>query len=335
MTLRRFLAVALPVVVVLSVAIGGVTRIAWTRYDLDGPLMAPTDVLVPRGGPAQIGETLATAGVIRDATEFRVAALVTRGDGPLHAGEFTFPPGAKLRDVLAILRTAHPTQHRLTIPEGLTAAQIAMLLQRADALAGETPIPEEGGVLPNTYAFDRGATRDSVLARATSAMERALADAWEGRAANLPLSSAQQLLTLASIVERETSHAAERPHVAAVYLNRLRLGMKLQADPTVAYAVSGGADTNDRGLTRVDLERDNPYNTYRVPGLPPGPIDSPGVASLQAVAHPAESDDLFFVADGTGGHLFARTNEEHDRNVAHWRAMQRNEIPRPPVPSNH
>ncbi len=335
MTLRRFLAVTLPIVLVLSVTIGSVTRIAWTRYDFEGPLMVATDVVVPHGGPSQIGEALDAAGVIRNDTDFRIAALMTRGDGPLHAGEFTFPPGVNLRDVLAILRTAHPTQHRLTIPEGLTAAQIAMLLQRADGLMGETPIPEEGGALPNTYAFDRGATRDSVLARATSAMEKALAETWDGRAAKLPLASAQQLLTLASIVERETSHPAERPHVAAVYLNRLRLGMKLQADPTVAYAVSGGADTNDHGLTRADLQRDNPYNTYRVPGLPPGPIDSPGVASLRAVAHPADSDDLFFVADGTGGHVFARTIEEHDRNVAHWRAMQRSEIPRPPVPSNH
>ncbi len=328
------LAVALPVVLVLSVVIGGIYRIATTRYELDGPLMAPASVVVPRGGPAQIGEALAAAGVIRDEREFRVAALVTRNDGPLHAGEFAFPAGAKLRDVLAILRTAHPVQHRLTIPEGLTAAQIAQLLQRTDVLTGETPIPNEGGVLPNTYSYERGATRDSVLARAAAAMDKALAEEWAGRAPGLPLASAQQLLTLASIVERETSHAAERPHVAAVYINRLRLGMKLQADPTVAYAVSGGTDTNDRGLTRADLDRDNPYNTYRVTGLPPGPIDSPGVAALHASAHPIVSDDLYFVADGTGGHVFARTNEEHDRNVVRWRTIQRGEPRRPPVPPN-
>lgn len=318
----RFFTVVMPITLVLSVAIGGVTRIAWTRYDLDGPLMKPAAVVVPHGGPSQIGEALAAAGVIRNDTEFRISALVTRGDGPLHAGEFTFPPGAKLRDVLAILRTAHPVQHHLTIPEGLTAAQIALLFQRADTLVGETPIPDEGGLLPDTYAYDRGATRDSLLMRATAAMDKALAETWAGRAPNLPLSTPQQMLTLASIVERETSHAAERPHVAAVYLNRLRLGMKLQADPTVAYAVSGGGDTNDRGLTRADLNRDHPYNTYRVPSLPPGPIDSPGVASLQAVAHPAESDDLYFVADGAGGHAFARTEEEHQRNVARWRALR-------------
>lgn len=329
MSIGRFLAVAMPVLLVVSVLVGGVTRIAWTRYDLDGPLMSPTNFVVPRGGPAQIGEALEAAGVVRDATEFRIAALVTRGDGPLHAGEFAFPPGAKLRDVLVILRTAHPAQHRLTIPEGLTAAQIALLFQRAEAMEGDPPIPNEGGVLPNTYSYDRGTSRAAVLARATAAMDKSLAEIWAGRAPRLPLASAAQLLTLASIVERETSHANERPHVAAVYINRLRLGMRLQADPTVAYAVSGGADTNDRGLTRADLERDNPYNTYRVTGLPPGPIDSPGIAALQAVAHPAESDDLFFVADGTGGHVFARTNEEHDRNVARWRALQRASAPPP------
>ena len=323
MSLRRFLAVALPIALVASVTIGSATRIATTRYNLDGPLMAPAGIVVPRGSPSQIGDVLAAAGVVRSATEFTIAATLTRGAGPLHAGEFAFPAGAKLRDVLAILRTAHPVQHRLTIPEGLTAAQIALLLEKGDALTGDMPVPDEGSVLPNTYSYDRGATRDSVLARAVAAMGKALADAWAHRPADTPLATPQQLLTLASIVERETSHPSERAHVAAVYLNRLKLGMKLQADPTVAYAVSGGENTNDRGLTRGDLDRDNPYNTYKVPGLPPGPIDSPGIASLDAVVHPADSDDLYFVADGTGGHVFARTEAEHEQNVAKWRAIQR------------
>ena len=220
-----------------------------------------------------------------------------------------------------ILRTAKPVEHHLTIPEGLTAAQIALLLDHAEATQGDTPVPPEGAVLPQTYAYEFGTTRAALVARATAAMDRALGQAWASRAPDLPLASAHDMLTLASIVERETAKSDERPHVAAVFLNRLRLGMKLQADPTAAYAASGGSGALNHTLTRADLDASNPYNTYQVAGLPPGPIDSPGVAAIQAVAHPANTDDLYFVADGTGGHVFARSVEDHNRNVAKWRAL--------------
>ena len=289
------------------------------RYERPGPLAVARAVVVPHGTPAQVGESLLAAGVIDDAVTFRLAVLVTRAAGSLHAAELAFPAHASLHAVLSVLRTGRPVQHRLTIPEGLTAAQVALLLDRAPALAGETPVPAEGALLPETYAFELGTTRTALAERAAAAMAGALAHAWEQREAGLPLAGPQELLTLASIVERETARPEERPLVAAVYLNRMRLRMRLQADPTVAYAASGGTGALDRKLTRADLDWPTPYNTYRVAGLPPGPIAMPGLASLRAVAHPAHTEDLFFVMDARGGHAFARTEDEHIRNVARWR----------------
>ncbi len=176
-------------------------------------------------------------------------------------------------------------------------------------------------MLPETYIYEYGASRESLLDRAHVALERALREEWAARAPDLPLASAQEALILASIVERETARTDERPHIAAVFLNRLRLGMKLQSDPTVIYGASGGTGSLDRPLSRADLDRDDPFNTYRIRGLPPSPICNPGLASLHAVLEPALSDDLYFVADGSGGHAFSRTLEEHGRNVARWRAV--------------
>ena len=303
-----------------ATAAGG-AWLALRAYDAPGPLADPRDIVVPRAATMPLARALADGGVIDNPLAFRAAALLTQRQGPLHAAELAFPAHASLRDVLAILRTARPVEHRLTIPEGLTAAQIAGLLAADDTLAGPDPIPAEGAALPQTYRFERGASRDAVLARAQSAMTRALDDAWSSRAPDLPLATPAQALTLASIVERETARPEERPLVAAVFLNRLRRGMKLQADPTVAYGASGGLGALDHRLSRADLDHDDPYNTYRNAGLPPGPICSPGAASLAAATHPADSDALYFVADGHGGHAFARTLEEHDRNVARWHAV--------------
>ena len=279
-------------------------------------------MVVPHGSPTDVAASLLRAGVIRRPLLFRLAAALTVRAGALHAAELAFPAHGSLREVLAVLRTGRPVQHFLTIPEGLTAAQIARLIDRAPALTGGIDLPPEGAVLPQTYEYSYGTTRDALLRRAEAAMRAALARAWDGRDPGLPLDSPAQLLTLASIIERETARPEERAHVAAVFVNRLRRGMRLQSDPTVAYAASGGEVTAGHGLTRDELDAPNPYNTYRVAGLPPGPIDSPGIASLQAAAHPAPSDDLYFVADGSGGHAFARTLEEHHRNVARWRASE-------------
>ena len=280
-----------------------------------------TNIVVPHGSLERLAAGLADAGAIDNPLYFRIAVWLTRHDGALHAAEFSFPEHASVNQVLAILRAAHPVEHRVTIPEGLTAHQIAALLARAEATSGEVGRFEEGSVLPQTYAYEYGAVRDSILARARTAMTKALATAWAGRVADLPLATPHDALTMASIVERETAKPEERAHVAAVYENRLRQGMKLQADPTVVYAASDGAGVLDHPLTRAELDRDDPFNTYRNVGLPPGPICAPSVASIQAVLHPMQSDDLYFVADGSGGHVFAATREAHEHNVTQYRML--------------
>jgi UPF0755 protein len=299
------------------------------RYRATGPLAEARNVVVPRGGIEAIGAALTEAGVVADARSFALAAWLTRQQGPLRAAEFAFPAGASLAQVLDVLRHARPVQRRITIAEGLGARQVAALLERAEGLTGAVPDFAEGSLLPETYAYQWGETRAAVLARAQAAMAAALAELWEKRAPNLPLATPAEAVVLASIVERETGLAEERPRVAAVFVNRLRRGMKLQSDPTVVFAAVG-APAMERPITRRDLDRDHPYNTYRVAGLPPGPICSPGRASLAAVLRPPATEELFFVADGTGGHVFSRTEEEHNRAVRRWREIERARLTPPP-----
>jgi UPF0755 protein len=305
--------------------LGGAAACGWHWWQgamvRPGPLAEARAIVVPHGGTAQLAGVLASDGALDQPWLFRVAAWLTRRQGTLHAAEFAFPAHASVRDVLAILRTAHPVEHHLTIAEGLTAQQIVAVLARTEAMTGEVRTIDEGSFLPQTYDYEYGADRAGIVARAQAAMQKDLAAAWADRAPGLPLSSPRDALILASIVERETAKPEERPHVAAVYLNRLREGMRLQADPTVIYLVSNGAGVLDHPLTRSELGRDDPFNTYRSVGLPPAPICSPSLDSLHAVLHPAASDDLFFVADGTGGHVFSRTYEAHDIAVAKWRAL--------------
>ena len=295
-------------------------------YTVSGPLAATHSVLVPRGSLETVADTLVAEHVVDSAATFRLAALLTSRRGPLHSAELEFPAQASLSQVLSILRTAKPVQRKLTVPEGLTALQIAALLDRTPGLEGLTATPAEGRFLPETYIYELGTLKSVVVERGRAAMERALDRAWAARTPGLPLGTRQDALVLASIVERETGKPDERPRVAAVFLNRLKRGMKLQSDPTIIYAVSGGLGVLDHGITKIELERDDPYNTYKIPGLPPGPIAMPGAASLKAVTQPLASDDLFFVADGTGGHVFARTQDEHLKNVAHWREVERARI---------
>ncbi len=289
-------------------------------YDAPGPLATAQDVVVPHGSFNDVGHALVLAGVIDRPWLFRAAAAATAWEGPLHAVELHFPPNASIDQVLRVLRFARPVQHLLTIPEGLTSARIAMLLASAQGLRGDVEVPAEGSVLPQTYAYELGMSRDALLGRAQAALRRALADAWQRRPADTRLRSPEEVLVLASVVERETGVARERPLVARVFLNRLRNGMRLQSDPTVVYGVSGGSGTLPSGLTRADLQQESPYSTYSTAGLPPGPICNPGVASIEAVLHPAISEALYFVADGSGGHAFADSLPEHERNVQHARA---------------
>jgi UPF0755 protein len=310
-------------VVILTIGGVGAGLTARHVFTMPGPLPAARAIVVPRGGAARIAKALRDSDMIASPLGFRLAMLATLSDGPLHAAELAFPAHASLREVLVILRTAKPVEHRLTIPEGLTARQISALLDHAEAATGTATISEEGAVLPDTYAYEYGTPRATLLARAEAAASKVLATAWAERDPTVPLASPREALILASIVERETAKPEERAHVAAVFLNRLRLGMRLQADSTVVYAASGGMGTLDHKLTRLELDQDGPYNTYRNHDLPPGPICAPGIASLHAVLHPASSDDLYFVADGTGGHLFARTIAQHDANVKRWRSLER------------
>jgi UPF0755 protein len=320
--MRRLL---IPLLMLLILA--GTAGLGWWQVNRawsgPGPLAQEVTLVVPRGGASAIADALAERGVVGQPLIFLAAAWITTGDGPLRAAEFTFPARASLRDVFDILRRGRPVQRRLTIPEGFNARQIAALLERTEGLTGELPVLVEGAVLPETYAYQFGETRTALLRRATAAMDQALAEIWAGRAPNLPLASPREALILASIVEKETGRADERGRVAGVFINRLRRGMMLQSDPTTAYAAADGG-VLDRPLTRADLDRDHPFNTYRIRGLPPGPIASPGRDALRAVARPDATDMLFFVADGTGGHAFARTLEEHNRNVARWREIERN-----------
>ena len=318
--MRRLLIAALLLVLCGAAGLGWYQLSA--RLIAPGPLAEASSLVIPRGGTEAIATRLVSAGVLAHPRLFAAAAWWSRAEGPLRAGEFEFPPRASITDVLAVLRGGRAVQRRFTIAEGLTARQILALLERAEGLTGELPTLAEGAALPETYAFTWGDSRASVARRAVAAMDTALAEAWAARAENLPLASPREALTLASIIERETGVAGERALVAGVFVNRLRRGMMLQSDPTVAYVPGQGLPL-ERALTRADLDQAHPFNTYRIRGLPPGPIASPGREALRAATRPAETDFLYFVANGSGGHAFGRTLEEHNRNVARWRSLGR------------
>jgi UPF0755 protein len=284
-----------------------------------GPATGQIVLVVPHGETRRVGQALRDAGLIDSVLAFRIAERLTESDGALHAGEFAFPAHASLRDVLGVLRHGRQVEHHLTIPEGLTARQITALIDAAPAMTGTVSPPDEGSVLPNTYDYLFGTPRPSLLHHAEAALDATLAPLWDARASGLPLDSARDAVTLASIVERETAKPDERAMVAAVYLNRLRMGMKLQADPTVIYGATKGGGVLDRPLVHADLLVPDPYNTYLNAGLPPGPIAAPGVASIAAVLHPATTDALYFVADGTGGHTFSHDYGDQVKNVAKLR----------------
>ncbi|CAK0750410.1 Endolytic murein transglycosylase [Azospirillaceae bacterium] len=226
--------------------------------------------------------------------------------------------------ILDQLHRGRTVVHRLTVAEGLTTSQILAQIQAESALSGEIPdTPGEGSLLPDTYHFALGDSRAALVQRMRTAMSAALAELWNRRAESLPLTGPEQAVVLASIVEKETALGSERPRIAGVFFNRLAAGMKLQSDPTVAFALTGGRGPLGRALTQADWRTESPFNTYQIEGLPPSPIGNPGRAALQAALNPERHDFLYFVANGTGGHAFARTLPDHNRNVAHWRQIQK------------
>ncbi len=290
-----------------------------------GPLSAEKTLYFERGtGFLAMTQALADEGVLREPWTLRLVAVATGGYKKFQAGEYAFTSGITVREVLAKCVRGEQVLHKITIPEGLTTNEILELLAAQPLLVGTiTEALGEGTLLPDTYVFLRGDERSRLIAKMQDGLEAQMDQAWESRAPGLPLATPQEALVLASIVEKETGRRGEREQVAGVFINRLRMGMKLQSDPTTAYAVSLADGWMQRPLTYTDLKRDLPHNTYVVPGLPPTPICNPGVAAINAVLHPQQTDAFYFVADGNGGHRFSATIEEHTQNVLQYRALQK------------
>ena len=325
------LAGAVATLVVLAAVLAGLGALVLFAPGPRGAAGAPggTTVVLRKGaGLSEIGATLERARVVGSAPVFMAAAQLTGAARRLKPGEYLVAPRASLAAVLRRIRAGDIVHHRITVPEGRTSQQVVDTLAASPLLTGDAPVPPEGALLPETYDVVRGEARAAVLQRMMDARDRVLAELWSHRRAGLPYAGAEQAVILASIVEKETSKPDERARVAAVYVNRLQKGMALDADPTLIYGISHGAPLG-RGLTLAELQAPGPYNTYLNPGLPPTAIGNPGRASLAAVMDPPVTDELYFVADGTGGHAFARTLPEQNANVARWRAFEKAH-PQPP-----
>jgi UPF0755 protein len=310
--------------ILLALAGGILFVVAKQRYEAPGPLEQDRIVNIPpRLGMRDIADLLAREGVIDAPWTFLMSALLAKTHDELRFGEYQFPKQASLHDVINTIIDGKVVLHQITVPEGLTSEQVVQRLLETDILSGSVKeIPREGSMLPDSYRYPRGALREQVIQRLQQAQARVVQEIWERRMPDLPLRTPQQLVILASIVEKETSRADERTRVAAVFINRLKQHMKLQSDPTITYGLVGGKGTLGRPILKSEIEQHTPYNTYVIEGLPPGPISNPGRAALEAVANPARTKELYFVADGTGGHAFSETLEQHQRNVARLRALE-------------
>ncbi|RXF74838.1 endolytic transglycosylase MltG [Hansschlegelia zhihuaiae] len=308
-----------------TLAIGGALYWGKSVFDRPGPLQRDTTVMVQRNqGVTEIADSLARAGVIDDANIFKLGVAAYGAKDKLRFGEYAFPAKVSMREAMEIIVSGKSIEHAFTVPEGLTSLQIVERLRDQPLLTGEIKeAPPEGALLPETYKFTRGDSREKLIARMRQHREEVVERVWRERDPGSTLKSVDELVTLASLVEKETGIAEERPRVAAVFANRLARGMRLQSDPTIVYGLVGGRGTLGRSLTRADIQSRTPYNTYVVPGLPAGPIANPGRDALEAAARPAKTKDLYFVADGSGGHAFAPTLVEHNRNVANWRRIEK------------
>lgn len=322
---RHFAANALSVLIVICLALGGLAIWSFRSFEGPGPLKEPVVVSLKRGvNLGEASEQLEAEGVISSATLFRLGARYRGLEGKLKYGEYAFPAKVSAEEVLGIVTSGRSIQYKVTVAEGLTSWEVVQILNETEVLTGEiSEIPAEGSLAPETYFVNRDTDRNELIARMQQAQTRILADAWALRDADTPLASPEEALVLASVIEKETGVASERALVGGVFVNRLRRGMQLQSDPTIIYGITEGKGPLDRPIRRSDINGRTAYNTYVIPALPPGPISNPGREAILAAVAPEETEALYFVADGTGGHAFAKTLQEHQRNVAEWRKIER------------
>ena len=322
-----FLNFMMSAVVLLVLAGGAMVWYGKTVFEGPGPTQTVSTVLIkPNTGVQEIAQLLQRRGLISDARIFQIGLRAYGNEGKLKAGEYEIKPQASMHEIMELLKSGKSVLYSLTIPEGLTVEQAFQRIAEHEALEGDMPteLPAEGSLATDTQRFTRGTKRQQIIDRMLAQQKKIIEDVWERRRADLPLSDVNEFVTLASIVEKETGKGDERSRVAAVFMNRLKKGMRLQSDPTIVYGLFGGkGKPADRPIYQSDIDKPTPYNTYIIDGLPPTPIANPGRAALEAVASPSETDELYFVADGTGGHAFASTLEEHNQNVARWREVEK------------
>ena len=321
---RCFFRIAI-VLVVLGAMAGGFLWWAQKEAVQPGPSLANTNLVIPRGtGSQEMAHQLREAGLVNYEWLFLLVSRLNGKQPALRAGEYAFPAHVSLNTIIDMMRRGQIVVHKLTVPEGWTVSQIITQIRTAEGLSGKIDsLPEEGSLMPQTYFYSFGDSREAMVGRMSKAMADVLDELWTKRIPSVNLANKKEALILASIIERETALSEERPHIAAVFLNRLKQHMKLQSDPTVIYALNHGEGILDRPLTHDDLAVVSPYNTYVIDGLPPLPICNPSRGSLKAAVTPSDSADLYFVADGNGHHVFAKTLADHNKNIARWRATQK------------
>ncbi|WP_428428124.1 endolytic transglycosylase MltG [Pararhizobium sp.] len=322
-----FLNFLMTVIVCLTIAAAGTVYYAMSAYEDNGPLTANTNFIVRNGaGIQEIASSLERNNIVSDGRVFRfMSEAYLEDNDTLKAGEYEIKAGSSMQEIMQLLKSGKSILYSVSLPEGLTVKQMFARLSSDPVLEGDLPaqIPAEGTLRPDTYKFSRGTKRAEIVTQMAAAQKQLVDQIWEKRDPDLPIANRDEFVTLASIVEKETGIADERSRVASVFINRLEKGMRLQSDPTIIYGIFGGdGKPADRPILKSDLEKDTPYNTYLIKGLPPTPIANPGRAALEAVSNPSRTSDLYFVADGTGGHVFATTLDEHNNNVRRWRKIE-------------
>ena len=304
---------------------GGSVLTTYTQFVAEGPLEKTTETLVDKGKSLRtISKQLYKEGIIASPSVFELGVRASGNADKIKAGEYSIPRHASSKMVMNILTSGNTYIRRLVVPEGLTSEQVVALIKKAKGLVGDIiQVPKEGTLLPDTYHYSYGDTKEAMLERMKNAMDRTVEELWEGRSPDITITTPKEAVVMASIIEKETSRDSERAHIASVFYNRMEQGIRLQSDPTVIYAVTDGHVDQIKRVTYNHLKVQNPYNTYVIYGLPRGAISNPGRSSIYAVLHPMKTKDIYFVADGKGGHIFAKTYREHQKNVQQWRQISK------------